>query len=767
MATITEQQPPPEYKVIGTTPPRPDAWDKLTGRAIYGADLKLPGMVYGAMLRSPHAHALIKRIDTSKAEAVPGVLAVLTSADFPDLGNPVPGGGDLSGVRGKYTSDQVMARGKVSYKGQGVAAVAALDTNTALEATKLIEVEYELLKPISTVDEALAPDAPVIRLDLEGDDLGEPLRNTNLAGHLCYEQGDVEKGFEESSIIVERTFETSTVHQGYIEPHAAVALWHQDGRLTVWAPIQGSFGAQGQLSALLKIPESKIKVVPLEIGGGFGGKHDLFLKPVAALLSKKTNRPVKMVMDRKSEFDATGPTPGSKITVKIGVDDAGNMKAATTDMRYEAGAYPGSSMASGMRCIFAPYRIENFQIDGYDIVVNKAKSTPYRAPCATQAAFAMESVIDEVCEQLKMDPLEFRIRNATGKGDRRPDGPIFPAIGNVEVQQAAKESPHWKTPLERQGPNGRVRGRGVATGYWAGGGGRSSVTISVNNDGSALLILGSIDIGGGSRTIMPMIVAELLGIPVEEVKVTTGDTDSVGYNDVTSGSRTTNATGHATYIGAQNVISLLKERAAKLWEGKPEDVEFANGIFSPKTDPELKLTIKELAAKFAQTGGPLSATGTVNALPTGGSFATSIVDVEVDPETGKVDVLRATMAQDVGKAINPQLIAGQIQGGVAQGIGWALHEEYFMNEQGAMVNSTLLDYRMPTALDVPMIEPIIVEVPSENHPLGVRGIGESCLIPNVPAIANAIHDALGVRMTQAPMKPSRVLEALEAQAGQS
>ena len=755
------EKPDAAFKVIGTTPPRPDAWDKLTGRAIYGADLKLPGMVYGAVLRSPHAHALIKRIDTSKAEAVPGVLAVMTSADFPDLGNPVPGGGDPAGGRGEYTSDQVMARGKVTYKGQGVAAVAALDTNTALEATKLIEVEYELLKPISTVDEALAPDAPIIREDLTGDDMGTPLFPTNMAKHMRFENGDVEAGFKASTIILERTYETATVHQGYIEPHAAVALWQQDGRLTVWAPTQGTFGAQSQLSAMLKLPESVIKVVPLEIGGGFGGKHDLYLKPVAAVLSKKTGRPVKIVMDRRAEFDATGPTPGSKITVKIGVDDAGAIKAVKADMRYEAGAYPGAFLSSGMNCIIAPYRIDSFQVDGYDIIVNKGKSTAYRAPCATQAGFAMESIVDEVCRALKMDPLEFRIRNATRKGDRMPSGPLFPTIGNVEVQQAAKESPHWKTPLERQGPNGRLRGRGVATGYWAGGGGRSSVTMSVNNDGSVSLVLGSVDIGPGARTVMPMIVAEVLGIPVNIVRVTTGDTDSVGYNDVSSASRTTNATGHASYIGAQNVITLMKERAAKLWERKPEDVEFANGIFSPKTDPELKLTIKELAAKFAQTGGPLSATGTLSGIPTGGSFATSIMDVEVDPETGKVDVLRATMAQDVGRAIHPQLIEGQIQGGVAQGIGWALHEEYFMNEQGVMANSTLLDYRLPTTVDVPMIESIIVEVPSDNHPLGVRGIGESCLVPNVPAIANAIYDALGTRITQAPMKPSRVLEALQ------
>ena len=764
MATVTEQ-PTPEYKVIGTTPIRPDGLDKVTGRAIYGADFKIAGVVHAAILRSPHAHARIKRLDTSKAEAIPGVLAVLTAADFPSFGD-IPPGILEARRRLAYTKDQVMAETKVTFKGQSVAAVAALDFNTALEATKLIEVEYALLKPVLTVDEATSPEAPIIREDLVGDDMGEAVPNTNVASHMRHESGDVEKGFQESTIIVERTYELATVHQGYIEPHSATALWDSDGRLTVWTSVQGSFQTRGQIAGLLQLPESRVKVVPLELGGGFGGKHDLYLKPVAALLSKKTGRPVKMVMDRKAEFDATGPTPGSKITVKVGVDDTGVIKAATADMQYEAGAYPGAFISAGMQCIFAPYRMESWRIDGYDIVVNKAKSVAYRAPCATQAAFAMESLIDEVCERLKMDRLEFRIMNATRKGDRRHDGPVFPRIGNLEVQEAAKESPHLKSKLERQGPNGRLRGRGLATGYWSGAGLRSSVTLSVNNDASVSLVLGSVDIGGGTRTVMPMIVAEVLGIPLEDVRVTTADSEGVGYTDGTFGSRTTNATGQATYIGAENVISLMKERAARVWDLKVEDVEFEGSIFSSKADPELKLTFKEVTAKFAQTGGPLSTTGTVMAKNTGGGFATSIVDVEVDPETGKVDVVRATMVQDAGKAIHPQLVEGQMQGGVTQGVGWALHEEYFMNDQGVMANSTLLDYRMPTALDVPMIEAIIVEVPSETHPLGVRGVGESCIIANVPAIANAIYDAIGVRMQQAPMKPSRILEALREKNGQ-
>ena len=757
MATVTET--PAEFKVIGTRPVRPDGIEKVTGRAIYGADVRLPGMVYGAMLRSPHAHARIKSIDTSQAEVMAGVLAVIIGTDMPDTAKGTADSGEEIGNIG-YTADKMLARKKVGFKGHPVAAVAAVDLNTAIEATKLIKVEYEVLKPVLNVDEAMAPGAPIVLEDLVGDDLGEKVPHTNVGRHFRFEFGDLEAGFKASTVVVEREFNVATVHQGYIESHASTALWQNDGKITIWTTTQGAFGVRRTSAGVLMLPESRIKVIPTEIGGGFGGKLRAYLEPVVAMLSKKCGRPVQMVMDRRSVFDATGPSPAAKVTVKLGADSTGRIRAATADLRYEAGAYPGSAVGAGANCIFAAYRIENSRIDGYDVVVNKPQSAAYRAPGATQATFAMECAVDEMCLKLQMDPLDFRIMNGSREGDRQATGPTFMRIGNLEVQLAAKESPHYKTPLVREGPDGRKRGRGVATGYWNGGGNRSSVNLSVNTDGTVALVEGSVDIGG-TRASIAMQAAEALGIPMEDVRPSIGDTEAIGYNDMTGGSRTTYASGYAAIVAAQEAIQKMTERAAKVWEIKTEEVEYKNGAFSSKSDPQLTMTFKQVAAKFNQTGGPLNSTGSVQLRGGTGSFGSSIVDVEVDTETGKVDVTRYTVIQDAGKAIHPSYVEGQMQGGAVQGIGWALNEEYYMNDQGIMENATLLDYRMPTSLDVPMIETIIVEVPNPNHPYGVRGVGETAIVHPVPAIANAICDALGVRLQQTPMKPGRVLEALE------
>jgi xanthine dehydrogenase molybdenum-binding subunit len=758
--TTTEKpsEPPQEFKVIGTRPIRHDGLDKVLGRAIYGADFKLPGLIWGAVLRSPHAHARIKRLDTSKAAKAPGVVAVMTGADMPEAeAIELETGEEVTNMT--YASDKLMARDKVVYKGHPVAAVAASDQNTAIEALKLIEVEYDVLKPVLTIDDARAG-TTIIHSDLVGKDLGEEVRNTNVADHFRHETGDTAVGFAKATTIVERSFELTMVHQGYIEPHNATVMWKPDGKIEVWTSTQGAFGVRSSLAAILRVPETDIKVTPLEIGGGFGGKIGIYLEPLCAILSRKTGRPVKMVMDRKSVFEATGPTPGGRVRVKMGVNDQGEITAAEADLHYEAGAYPGSPVGAGAMCAFACYRIPNARVDGWDIVVNKPKTSAYRAPGATQAAFAVESVVDEICLELGMDPIEFRLLNGTHEGDRRTDGPVFPRIGNLEQLQALKESSHYQAPLGTS-PEGKLRGRGVANGFWFNGGMQSCVTINVNSDGEVGLVEGSIDIGG-SRTSIAMQAAEVLGLRAEEVHPVVVDTDSVGYNDVTGGSRTTNATGYAAYIAAQNVISGMKERAALLWEIKADDIDFDDGVFLSKSDSELKISFKELAGKLAETGGPLSASGSIRQRGSGGGFGAHLVDVEVDPQTGKVDVIRYTVTQDAGKAIHPSYVEGQMQGGATQGLGWALNEEYFWNDEGSMENSTFLDYRMPTALDLPMIDAIIVEVPNPTHPFGVRGVGETPIVAPVGAVGNALRDAIGVRLTQAPMRPSRVLAALKA-----
>ena len=755
--TTTER--PQEFKVVGTRPIRHDGLDKVIGRAVFAADVRLAGMIPGAVLRSPHAHALIKRIDVSKADAMPGVFATMTGADMPmvasgalDLGETID---DTA-----WTSDRVMANTKVVFKGHPVAAVAASDLNTALEALKLIEVEYEVLKPVITLEEAMAPDAPVIHDRVVGEHLGEKVEHTNVAVHTRTEFGDPDGAFEKSATVLERTFVISRAHQGYIEPHASTAFWGPDGKIAIWTTTQAPFSVRATVSAILKQPMSNIKVTPTEIGGGFGGKIPLYLEPLAAVLSKKSGRPVKIQMDRRSEFDATGPGPGGTVRVKMGVDKDGKIMAAEADIRYGAGAYPGASINPAVAGVFACYEVPNVRLDAYDVVINMSKTAAYRAPGTPQATFASECLVGELCELIGMDPMEFHLLNASKEGTRRPDGPIFPRIGNVACMEAIRDSDHFQTPLDKAGGGEKLRGRGMASGYWNGIGNKSTVTINVNEDGLVSLIEGNPDIGG-TRTSIAMQAAEVLGIAAEDVHPSVGDTDSIGYSDLTAGSRTTYAVGTAAIEAARLVVEEMKKRVAMIWETEESNVDFTDGVFTSRVAPDLKLTFKEATGKLGQTGGPVAKTGAVNVRGSGGgSFGTHLVDLEVDPDTGKVEILRYTAAQDAGKAVHPSYVEGQFQGGAVQGIGWALNEEYYTTEDGVMANSTFLDYRMPTSLDVPSIETIIVEVPNTNHPFGVRGIGETSIVPPAPAVANAIANAIGVRMYQTPMNPGRILEAL-------
>lgn len=747
-----------KYRVIGTRPVRPDGVDKVTGRAVYGADVSLPRMLHARVLRSPYPHAKIVSIDTSEAEKVPGVVAVLTAADFPTtqakahLGE----GGEVDLGR---LSANVMARDKVLYTGHAIAAVAATSLHAATEAVRLIQVQFEELPPVMDVVEAMKPDAPLLHDDVYTDTGGEKAETpSNVAAHLIFAEGDVEKGFAEAAHIFEREYRTTMVHQGYIEPHNAVAEWRLDGQLTVWCSTQGAFPVRSQLQHILQHPVSQIKVVPTEIGGGFGGKINVYLEPVAALLAKKTGRPVKMTMDRSEVLMGTGPTPGSYMKIKMGVDAEGHITAAQAYLAFEAGGYPGSPIGAGCMTVFAPYKLANVRIDGFDVLVNKPKTAAYRAPGATQSEFAAEALVDEICEALGMDPIEFRRKNGVKEGDWRAGGPPYGRIGNLECLDAAQESEHWKTPLERQGPNGKLRGRGVASGYWFNIGLTSSANGRLNPDGTITLTEGSTDIGG-SRASIAMQFAEAFGVEYAAVHPSVVDTESVGYTEVTGGSRTTYATGYAAYELALEMKRRLTSALAKQWE-VPEDAIESDGATFRSNGKSASLA--EVAAELQEAGVQIAASITVSPTGSGGAFATHIADVEVDPETGKVDVLRYTAVQDAGTAIHPSYVEGQMQGGVAQGIGWALWEEYVYDNRGQMRNASLLDYRMPTTLDVPMIETIIVEVPNPGHPYGVRGVGEVPIIPPPAAIANAIHNAVGVRLTDLPMSPPKVCAAVLA-----
>ncbi len=747
-----------QFTHIGTRPVRHDGADKVTGRANFGADFALPGMLHGAVLRSPHGHARIVSIDTSDAATLPGVKAVVTGRDFPKTDSKVWLGGEGALDLGDM-GDNLMARDKVLYDGHAVAAVAATSLAAAREALTHITVVYETLEPAMSLARALADDAPILHTDLKtsGQPAPESRGPTNVAARMELSRGDVEQALADADVVVEGEFQTPMVHQGYIEPHACVARHGTDGRVVVWCPTQGPFLVRDACAGILGVDAATIRVIPSEIGGGFGGKIPVYLEPVAIVLSQKSGRPVKIVMDRDEVFRATGPTSGSRVVMQLGAMRDGRLVAAKASMWYEAGAYPGSPSGAAAMCALACYTIPNFFVESFDVVVNKPKVAAYRAPGSPMSTFATESLVDEVARRLGRDPIDLRLQNAVSEGDQAPYGPKYGPIGLKAILDAVREHPHWTAPL------GTHQGRGVACGFWFNAGMNSSATVALDTDGSATVVTGNPDIGG-TRVAQAMMVSEELGIPVERVRPVVADTDTAGYTDLTAGSRTCYATGMAIINAAQDVKEQLRLRAAKVWDVEPDQVAWEDGQIRSlvEGDERPPLTLNELAATLAKTGGPVVGSASVNARMAGPAFAANICDIDVDPETGRSTVVRYTAIQDAGKAVHPSFVEGQMQGGAAQGIGWALNEAYLYDEDGRLQNPGFLDYRMPVASDLPMIDTVIVEVANPSHPYGVRGVGEVPIVPPLAAVANAVRGATGVRFTELPMSPPRVLAGIES-----
>jgi len=747
---------PKQFKWVGTRTIRPDGVDKVTGRAMYGADLTLPGMLEGKVVRSPHAHAKIKSIDTSKAEALDGVKAVVTAADMP-LADPTPVASGEAMINLRDLSDNVIAREKVLYEGQTVAAVAATSADIAERAVALIEVEYEVLPHVIDVLEAMKDDAPVLHdYMITGGVKPKPEKASNVANRVEFSLGDIEAGFAAADVVIEKNFTTEPVHQGYIEPHAVVADMGPDGKVDVFCSSQGHFMVRAFVAGLLKIDMSKIKVTAAEIGGGFGGKTTVYLEPLAVMLSRKAGRPVRMVMSREEVFRASGPTSGAALTIKMGATKDGKITAGDAILYFQAGAWPGSPVGPAAMTAFAPYDLENVKVVGFDVVSNRQKVVAYRAPGAPISEYGVESIMDELASELGIDPLEFRAMNGAKEGTQAAYGVKFGTIGMQETIAAAQATEHYKIPL---GPN---QGRGVATGFWFNIGGESCAGIRINEDGSVSLTEGSPDIGG-SRASMAIMAAETLGIDVNKIKPSVVDTDATGYAFVTGGSRVTFATGMAVVDASKAAIDEMRARAAKIWDVDVDGVVWEDGHAKPAStnvgDFE-PMSLAELAKVANKTGGPISGHADINAKGAGPGFGTHICDVEVDPDTGFVTVLRYTAIQDVGRAIHPSYVEGQLQGGAAQGIGWALNEEYIYDADGKLENPGFLDYRVPVASDLPMIDAILVEVPNPTHPFGVRGVGEVPIIPPLAAVNNAVAAATGVRFTALPLSPPAILARL-------
>ena len=743
------------YRIVGTRPVRPDGVDKVTGKAIYGPDFTVAGMLHGAILRSPHPHARIKGIDARKATALPGVKAVVTGADFPDLAS-------LEMALGESQSDIVhiarncIAHEKALYDGHAVAAVAAVSANIARDALALIEVDYEVLPHVLDIEEALAENAPILHEGMFTKGLPEtPSRPSNAALRFSRAKGDPEQALAGAAAMVSGRYTTQPVHQGYIEPHACVASWNVDGQAQIWCSSQGHFMVRSLTAGILGISLADIRVMPLEIGGGFGGKTTVYLEPVAMLLSRKSGRPVRLAMSRDEIFRATGPAPGGVIDVRLGAAADGTLTGAVVEFKYRGGAYPGSDTYMGVMNALAHYRLDHARVTGWDVLCNMPSTHAYRAPGAPQVVYAVESCMDDLAQQLGMDPIELRLKNAVRPGDVSLMGMPNGQVGLVECLEAAKAHPHWSAPL------GVNQGRGIAAGSWCNFGGPSTAQVSVAEDGSVLVTTGSPDIGG-SRAAMAMMAAETLQVPYETVRVTIADTSSIGYSMMTGGSRTTFATGKAVVDAASEVIATLKRRAAMIWGVEPSEVDWRDGAALCRSGERAgeKLTLAEIAGKAMMSGGPIAAEVGVNAQGYLPGFGVHICDAEVDPDTGHVSITRYTAVQDVGRAIHPDYVEGQMQGGAVQGIGWALNEGYVFDAAGRVDNAGFLDYRMPVCSDLPMIDTVMVEVPNPAHPYGVKGVGEAPLVPPLAAVANAVSRATGIRMRDLPMSPDRVYAAL-------
>ena len=759
-----------EYAVLGKRVTRVDALEKVTGAAQYGGDVHLPGMLHGKFVRSAHPHAKILNIDTSAAEKLPGVRAIVTQDDVE------------SGRR-------VFATDKVLYLGEPIAAVAATDPDIAEEAADLIKIDYEVLPAVQDVMEAIEPDAPrlhsddtkdgparrTIRADLrklerdkseedhsaEIAELNAQLEATeddvyyNISAETHSAAGDVEQGFAESDLVVEDTYVIPRVHQTYMEPHVSVADVESTGKVTVWASTQGPFAIRSGIAGTLGIPLNQINVVATTMGGGFGGRFGVALTHVpAVLLSQKTGRPVKIQMTREEEFTDGRPAPGCVIKLKTGVKNDGTILAREGLAFWDSGSVSGASIGSTIR-LRGVYKFPHLKVDAYGVYTNKSGTAAYRAPGTPQVAFAGESQLDDIARKLNLDPVEFRLKNMRVEGDPVPAGPNEPKVGYKETLQAVADAVDWKN--RTKGPN---QGWGVAIGDWTNGCGPGGMFVSIHEDGSARIFHGSMDITG-TDTALAQIVAEILTLSYDEVAITRGDTDSAPYATGSGGSVVTFTMGNTAKLAAEDTRRRLLELAAERLNTDVESLELKDGKVSTiEADPPKSIGFGELAAySLSTTGGPIVGKGSFARKPSTPALAAQIAKVEIDPETGRIKVLKMAASQDVGFAINPMAVEGQIEGGAVQGYAWATMEEMQYNEEGN-VNPGFVDYRVPTTADLPTVESVIVEVEAPDGPFGAKGVGEPPITPTLATMANAVADAVGIRITELPMKPEKVVDAL-------
>src|SRR2546425_10134244 len=768
---VREKEIQPEYRNVGKRVVRLEGVGKVTGETIYADDMQLPRMLHAKVLGSPYAHARIKSIDASAAREHRGVEAVFPPADLP------PYKKNFSNRRGMIFPDE-----EVLFHGQPVAAVLASDPHIAEEALALIEIEYEALPPVVDPIAAMQEGSALVRSPLGDVDRSEERghvtvgveqeeaegKPSNIASQMNFKRGDIEAGFAEADVVVEHTWRSAVVHQSYIEPHSTVADYDASGELSVWASTQAPFYIRDELSQTLGLPENKIRVTATEVGGGFGGKIYLQELMVAALVMA-VRRPVKYIMSRKEDMLAATPAPQAVIDLKTSMTRDGKLTALKSRVVYDSGAFPGAPMLPGCLLVGGYYKCENLDIQGYEVLTNKVSVGALRAPGAHNVTFAIESHMDMMARELGLDPIEVRLKNAVEEGDPLPSGQPYPRIGLKQCLEAIAESEVWRgrvgagsKPARDGAENGKRHGVGLAVGGWLGGLQPASAIVCLNSDGTINVTVGSADITG-TNTSFAQITAEVLNVPLEMVNVTTGDTRTAPYAGMSAGSKTTYTVGRAVKLAAEDARQQMLEIAARRFEAAPEELEMANGGGRLDGSDGKTLTFQRLgrlstnfAAPFPAVVGP----GAITTRKMAPGFTAQAAEVEVDTDTGEVTVLGFAVAQDAGFAINPLSVEGQMQGGASQGLGIALSEEMMYDSEGRLLNGNLLDYRMPTTRDLPPIEPIIVEVPAEEGPYGARIVGEPSIVAGAAAVGNAIADAIGLHLTDAPFTPERVLRAL-------
>jgi CO/xanthine dehydrogenase Mo-binding subunit len=754
-----------EYRTIGKPTARIEGVAKVTGKTLYADDMRLPHMLHAKILGSPYAHARIRSIDATRARNHPGVAAVITAAELP------PYRKSLSERREIIFADE-----ETLFHNQPVAAVLAEDPHIAEEALALIQVEYEELPAVLDPLAAMRDDSPLARSPVgevdraeerghitTGVEQDEPAAGgnaSNVSSQMSFRRGDVERGFADADSVVEGAWRTAMVHQSYIEPHSTIADYDASGELAIWTSTQGPFFVRGQVSKALGIPESRIRVTPTEVGGGFGGKIYLTELMVAAL-AMTVHRPVKYIMSRKEDMLAGTPAPQAVVELKTGMTKDGTLTALKARLIYDSGAFPGAPVMPGSLLVGGSYKCPNLEIQGIEVLTNKVSVGALRAPGAHNATFAIESHMDMMAAELGLDPLQVRLKNAVAEGDPLPSGQPYPAIGLRECLDAIGDSEIWRERAEtRKRPN---RGVGLAAGGWMGGLQPASALVGLNSDGTIDVTVGCADITGVNTTFA-QIAAEVLNVPLSMVGVTTGDTKTAPYAGMSAGSKTTYTVGRAVKAAAEDARRQILEIAADRLECASDDLELADGEVRVKGSADRSLPFRRLAKLSTDFAAPHAAVvgrGTITARKWAPGFSVVAVELEVDPDTGQVTLLRSAIAQDAGFAINPLSVSGQMQGGASQGLGIGLSEEMLHDGNGRLLNANLLDYRLPTTRDLPPIEAIIVEVPSEEGPFGARIVGEPSIVPGAAAVTNAIADAVGARLCAVPATPERVLRALK------